>query len=231
MRNTRITILMVVAVLFMAAGQGFGWTQYNAYSEFSLVQGGTSGTWFYQEFDGSATFTNLVMNPNGTIFSNLLYNSTPCWTVADSELPTLFKDSVTTDGIVFHPGLPNDYQQLSRHDIVLRWVAPVSGNYDITGFVRGDARFGVGGDGFEFSVFKGNISLLTLDISCNDKMNHSISLSGLVIQAGDSLTFQAFDNGNNTFDPGVYDFTITQVPEPATLVLLGLGGLVLRRKK
>jgi len=52
--------------------------------------------------------------------------------------------------------------------------------------------------------------------------------------SGDLTTLQVF-YGSGSFLSGetaqVTDLTITQVPEPATLCLLGLGGLLLRRRK
>jgi len=112
---------------------------YNALMEFGSAQGGTSGVWFYQESDDS-TFANLLFNASGNSFTGYQ----PTWQTSGHNLPVIFKEQATSDGLVFHPGIQGNGQQPSRHDIVLRWTAPTSGQYSVEGFVRGDGRFGVG---------------------------------------------------------------------------------------
>ncbi len=92
------------------------------------------------------------------------------------------------------------------------------------GFVRGDGRFGVGGNGFAFTIFHQNNSLLNLDIAFNDKMNHPVSLSSLAINAGESLTFRVYDKGNNEYDPGVFNFQISFVHPPSVGGIIALQG-------
>jgi len=140
---------------------------YDALAEFSVSPGGTTGVWRYQEFDG-ARFTDMQFVLGGSQFTS----HQPAWMAVGYELPVLFKSPNVTEGLVFHPGIPSDGPQPSRHDVALSWIAPTSGVYKIDGFVQGDSNFG--GNGFEFGVFHQNETLLLLDIVFNDDRNHVV---------------------------------------------------------
>ena len=176
---------------------------FDAFAEFSSFQGGTSGAWFYQEFNGS-TFTDMVFQPAGNSFSGFQ----PAWTAGSSVLPLLFWDSATPDGLVFHPGLPGEGPQPSRHDVALSWAALKSGFYSIRGFVRGDNRIGSGGNGFQFGVYREQDRLFQRDIEFNDKSRHPVFLRHVYVNAGERVSFRVFDKGNNEYDYGTFNFTV-----------------------
>ena len=56
-------------------------------------------------------------------------------------------------------------------------------------------------------------------------------ISGIGVEAGQSVTFRVFDKGENGFDHGVFDFTVTLIPEPSSVVRLVLGSIVFFRRK
>lgn len=47
----------------------------------------------------------------------------------------------------------------------------------------------------------------------------------------DAFTINFFDDGTGYYDPTWENINVAIVPEPATLILFGIGGLMLRRKK
>ncbi len=183
---------------------------FDALADFGPLQGGTRGTWRYQEFDGTA-FSDLTFEAGGNSFSGFQ----AAYTGRGSALPLLFADSATPDGLVFHPGNPGSGPQPIRRDIALVWVAPSNGFYSIRGFVRGDSRFGIGGDGFVYSLFREEEQLLRREITFNDKSNQSIFLRHLYVTNGSRLSLRIFDKGNNEYDPGVFNLIIR--PEEAGL--------------
>jgi hypothetical protein len=176
---------------------------YDAAGDFSPFQGGMQCTWFYREFDG-ATFKDLVLQPAGNSFSGFQ----PAWTGADTALPMLFWEPSSPDTLIFHPGAPGGGPQPSRRDVVLTWVAPINGFHTIQGFIRGDSRFGIGGDGFEFTVFLQGEQLYQQEIAFDDKSRHGILLPHIYTRAGDQISFRVHDKGNNEYDVGAFNFTI-----------------------
>lgn len=124
-----------------------------------------------------------------------------------------------------------------------RWVAPEDGTYDLDVLFTGNTLGGPASYWLQTYVVA-NISgvstildqAILLDPYYNvaEPSEHSYNdYSGvsLVLSAGDSIDFLADDGGGTTGHCVGLDATITQVPEPATMLLLALGSVALLRKK
>lgn len=194
----------LLAVLLGLAIDGHSAT-FDARAEFGSTMGGTTGVWRYQQFDG-AKYSDLRFQPGGNHFSV----NQPAWVAADAGLPILFQDPTIPDGLVFHPGEPSLGPSLSRHDVVLSWIAPASGLFRVAGFIRRDvSRDALEGNGFELGVFQGDEALLVLDIANNDTTNHTVSIPGMQISAGERVNFRVSDRGDNLYDFGIFNFVVT----------------------
>ncbi len=105
-------------------------TEYNARNEFALTQGGTSGVWNYGFTANDASnaflpFTQTVTNTCG---------GSPAEGWESPSIPDLFRyaancNSTPTDFLHVHPGL-------GGQRVILRWVAPAAGNYQLAGILQ-----------------------------------------------------------------------------------------------
>ncbi len=111
---------------------------------------------------------------------------------------------------------------------VVRWIAGPgeAGSINITGNVRKiDAG---GGNGVTFGLFADGISLFSSTIAYNDTTGVSFDET-VTVSVGSTVDFVIGSIANDSYDSIGLEATIT--PEPATICLLALGGLMLRRRK
>jgi len=111
----------------------------------------------------------------------------------------------------------------------VRWTAPAAGIIDIaaTWINPGDT---VQNAYIAFNAITASDPVASTTLGPADATGVSYSQTGLSVEAGDTVDFFAAGTGGLT----ILDATITMmIPEPATMVLLGLGGLaaVVRRKR
>jgi hypothetical protein len=145
------------------------------------------------------------------------------------SLPALEK--LTNQWIHMHP---TAYYQCAYYfppeDAVLAWSVPTSGEVDLSG------TFWDEGNGGGISVFvKKNTSTLWSSY-VNYTQQSSFSLSDIQVNAGDKIYFHVNAGGGGDISDwgrlkGQIDYS--PVPEPASFVLFGMGGLVaalIRRK-
>ncbi len=119
-----------------------------------------------------------------------------------------------------HPGDSGEYSHA-------RWTAPYAGTFDIASTFTGiDHYLGTTTD---VHVLHNGISLF--DGSVNGWCDTSSFSTTVSVGMGDIIDFAVGYgiNPNNTCDTTALSATI--VPEPATIVLLTLGGIILRRKR
>ena len=105
---------------------------------------------------------------------------------------------------------------------VARWIAGVgeAGLINISGNVRKvDAG---GGGGVTFDLFVNGISLFNSTLSFNDTVGVAFNQT-LTVGVGSTVDFVVGPNGLDAFDSTGLKATITAVPEPTTMTLLGIG--------
>lgn len=125
---------------------------------------------------------------------------------------------VPSKGLMFHPGLEGEFA-------VIRWTAPTEGSYDLTVAFRGDDF--VGPTSTDVFVMHDNGLLFSGGVNAFGPGPSFTSV--LPVQAGDTIDFLVGvgQNGNYFNDSTGISATLSAVPEPSSLALLGLGLLAL----
>ncbi|MFA5291684.1 MAG: PEP-CTERM sorting domain-containing protein [Phycisphaerae bacterium] len=256
MKNVRLTICLTAAVLFMAAGQGFG-IAFNDGGTYNINYTINDGVYVDEADEASGMQTTLNLLEGGSINSVLVafHNSQVTITggtvgsvvqTYDSSQVKMFGGTVNalyacgnsqitmSGGTVGDALYATNNGQLTITDGTLGFGLSASGDSRVTmsggTIARGSLYFGMqlqeqmilAISGFDFAIDGihvgfGEITSQLGGIWYNDPVRR---LTGTLAN-GDKFDNQ-FLIGNTA--------KIVLVPEPATLLLLGLGGLVLRRK-
>jgi hypothetical protein len=230
-------LLMVLALSCVASA-----STWDLIDDFSISNGNPNGDWSYGYYAGGTSGTWTLYN--GTGDSGTLRN----WFVAPSDTDAhgnvsmnytanTFTQPDWTPGMSWRPGqlcvmtpysfgAPDD-------DPACRWTAPADGTYTITANWENRAMSGTATDVFVrlngTGIYADQISGFT---ELDAPLENSVSTYTQVLQlaADDTLDFGASMVGDDGGHQVGLDVVIT--PEPATLVMLGLGALgLLRRKK
>ncbi|MBS1794234.1 MAG: carboxypeptidase regulatory-like domain-containing protein [Acidobacteria bacterium] len=189
--------------------------EYNARREFALVQGGASGVWFYGYTANDAS--------NAFVPYSLTDNAIDCGSPADvwrfstggDTTPVLVRyqapcNGTPTDSLHVHPGANGERT-------VLRWVAPASGTYQLTGAIQRanpiattDIRIL---QNETTGLFTGNI---------NSQFQQAFNPT-VTVAAGDTIDFSVgFGNGTYNSDGTTLNVAVAQaatacIPAPANL--------------
>lgn len=135
--------------------------------------------------------------------------------IVNTDHPTIIWQP---DQFSLHPGQSGEYSHAF-------WTAPYAGTFDIASTFTGIDLLGTTTD---VHVLHNGISLF--DGLVNGFGNTSSFLTTVQVGIGDIIDFTVGDGGNgHSCDTTALSVTI--VPEPATLLLLTLGGLFLRKRK
>jgi hypothetical protein len=184
-------------------------------TEFSSVQG--TNNWYYlwaYNVDYDATETGHAMTWGGSSWSGGSYGAT-------------IYNGMVLPGDLYADGVNKD-------STVLRWVSEVDSDLEITGtFQRKTAypaQYGINGVICAVQIngeTKWGKEILSPD---TDVYTFDITLSD--VNVGDDIDFLVYPGVHNWLDETYLTATISTVPEPATIGLLGLGVLsFIRRKK
>jgi hypothetical protein len=115
-----------------------------------------------------------------------------------------------------HPASNNDFA-------VVRWTAPIDGMFAVSAYWRDDDLHG--GNGATGHIVLNGVSLF--DTTWANGGSAALE-SPLMISvfAGDKLDFLVGAAGDWSYDSTAFNATIVAVPEPGSVILLGLGGVM-----
>lgn len=289
MKNVRMTICLVIAVLVMATSQGFGWTQYKDGLTHNISSTINDDVWVDYQSPGMLTTVNVLTGGNipspyslqgysdgkinisgGTIGYHLLAGGNSQVTLSSGTVSYLTANDnskITMSGGTMAGFASNGSSQFTMSGGTVSSSVDAGGNSQltvsggtiggklylfgssqvtmsggtVTGYLRSEQSGNVSWSGGTISQnirFEGN-GILTL-IGTNFAIDGTPFSSGEITSIlGSSYSNDPFrrltgtlSNGdiiNNQFQLGNTS-KIVLVPEPATLLLLGLGGLLLSKR-
>jgi hypothetical protein len=176
---------------------------------------GTAGVWSYGRDSGDLTAITLLDQWIGD-------GGYPKWQDEDTAGDAYCEISQTYQ----HPGTSSSSDRI--------WTSPINGSIHVTG--TASAPWG-SNDGTYAKIYLQKastnvVSILEASTLLTTSNSYAFNIS-TPVDAGDLVIFQVSKNGNNWTDHTFWDPAITAVtvPEPATLTLLSLTGLMLLRRR
>ena len=205
---------------------------YNAANDFSTISN-PNGVWSYGSSTALGGTLALYVNngpyPGYTAFDNWHADGYPC--VTHNPQPVTVTDSIGTvrlapGQLALHPGPNGEFS-------VFRFTSPTTSLFNVSGsFSSVDYWVGATTD---VHILRNGISLLDglLNGGFGPGTGPSFNLD-IPLNSGDQLDFAVgWGNDSINWDSTGMDALITEVPEPNSIALVGLSGIILllRRKK
>ena len=205
----KVALLVVMAGLTLSSLAPASTIVADSVSGFSGTQG-TNG-WYYGYTTDGTTFTQLT---SYTIWGPP-YNYFWYGTNNGFDYTSIGADWQSPGG--------------SGYSVVREWKSAVSGTVDIAvdlAKIEADSS----SDGGIAYIYVDGIKKWEQAIDGTDTTGYQTTVSGLTVAAGSKVDFVLYPNATGNMDMTKYTATISLVPEPISLVLIGLGGLMLHRK-
>jgi hypothetical protein len=206
------------AVLFSAVPASAAFIA-NSVSQYSLTQG--QDGWFYGYYDRTADANKTYQVGDFRPFTNTRDGAV--WFVDEGRFFTAM------DSRQAHVNGPVSTREDVEHWAIRRFIAPEGG--EVTIHVEGREDASIGGDGVSAKVFINGQELLSERIAMDDTAGFSENLTA-TIQAGATIDFVLTPGVSDHFDCPLFISTLTLIPEPSSMGLLGIGtALLLRRRR
>lgn len=202
--------------------------------DFSITNGNPNGPWTY----GSKATTLGAMTAFNTPSTGT--NVSPAatfevWSTSGNPLPIVYK--LTSGTINGQNGGVGGVAvgEVSMHGspsgelAVTRYTVGTTGLYNLSGFFKsGDALGNQYGNIDGYLLLNSTMLYSTL----NTGVTQTFSLSSVSMTAGDTLDMMVgIGQDTHFYDTTPVDLTITLVPEPGSIAVLGLGALALMRRR
>jgi hypothetical protein len=224
-----ITICLVAAVLLMATGQGFGWTYFNDGGTHNINYTINDRVQVQNEASGMPTTVNLLEGgrfggPSTIVLQDSRLNifGWSAWRVAagDNGQVTMSSGSIA------------DWFSASGNAQIIMSGGTVVGDLQAWGWDNSQVTMSGGSVSGALQAFDGGHITI---VGSNFAVDGSPVGFGQYFASdfGGGVLTGTLDSGallNNSFYIST-DASITLIPEPATLLLLGLGAVIIRRKR
>lgn len=190
-------------------------------NDFSATNGNPNGAWSYGIKQPNALTGPISLFPSSGSSSDWIWWNDPAILVLGAPAASKNISPWTLNGVAsgqasLHPGAQGEVA-------TARWTAPTSNTYRVFGHFAA-------GDGGSVDVFIGTPQGLYLGVyGTYSQVNFDFTQS---LNAGDSVDFMVGHAGSFFYDSTPLQLRIEAVPEPASLMAVGVGvALLLRRRR
>jgi hypothetical protein len=227
MNQRLIRSMLVVAFVVMGGLQMAQAVTWDALTEFNTTgHQTTTDTWQYLYMPTAST-TNPPAPVNGPYTMMADADFTSDYYGAPSLYYAWRQDQAWSSTLLinpgFVPGLRADFGALTA-TAVLAWRSPIDGVVDVSWSVSKEILGGLNA-GYAF-FYNNDVAPMASGLIAGDGSDGgtgTVTYTGLPVSVGTMLYLQTFPGTGISTDTLTVGFTVTQVPEPSTIALLGMG--------